>query len=200
MAEFGTIKVCQIVPWYLNGQFSRCHSFRALGAHISLVPTQFTHSTGPLWQARRGAAAACLLSLYSPTRYAVRCEGRGQWSSFGTQQSLQERPGNDTARPEPTTEDSTAPAQHPQRNTNQRSRCVRVLCASLGAFCTKCWSLKIGAPFSLLENWPFKYHGTIWHTFIVPNSAIPNFAYSQPPPPPPEGDVSRRPVTCGGVG
>ena len=30
-----------------------------------------------------------------------------------------------------------------------------------------------------------KFHGEIWCNFVVPNFAIPNLAYSNPPPPPP---------------
>ena len=37
-----------------------------------------------------------------------------------------------------------------------------------------------------------KYHGEIWSTFVVPNFAIPNFAYSYPPPPPPGMFLSGR--------
>ena len=38
-----------------------------------------------------------------------------------------------------------------------------------------------------LEKWPraFKSRGTIWHTPVAPNFAIPNLDRSQPPPPPP---------------
>ena len=37
------------------------------------------------------------------------------------------------------------------------------------------------------RNWlrTLKYHGTIWHTFVVPSFAVPNFACPDAPPPPP---------------
>ena len=47
----------------------------------------------------------------------------------------------------------------------------------------------------------FKYHGTIWHTFVVPNFAFPKFACSSfPPPPGTRQAVAYGPPGVGGVG